>query len=82
MYRASKDGSSTKVQVHSVLVTERSYEAYRDMGKNPYSYETWGEGTSLKQKESQNPTVVLNYLIFKKPENPRYVLNLIILTTH
>jgi len=52
------------------------------MGKNPFSYETWGEGTSLKQKESQNPTVVLNYLIFKKPENLRYVLNLIILTTH
>lgn len=68
------------------------------MSKNPFSYETWGEGTSLKQKESQNPslilfyekiekvftlaTVVLNYLIFEKPENPRYVLNLIILTTH
>lgn len=67
------------------------------MSKNPYSYETWGEGTSLKQKESQNPNVVLfyekiekvfdsnvvlNYLIFKKPENPSCILNYLILTTH
>lgn len=68
-----------------------SYEAYRDISKNPFSYETWGEGTSLKQKESQNPavilfyekiekvfdsTLVLNYLIFQKPE---IVLSLLLL---
>ena len=33
-----------------------------------------GEGTLMIEKESENPVVVLNYLIFKKPENPLLVL--------
>ena len=57
------------------MVTEMSYEAYRDIGKNPYSYETWGEGTSLKQKESQNPTCILNLLEMKKVFTPTLTLN-------
>ena len=50
---------------------------YINKRKNPFYYRTWGEGTSVFGKESENPMYVLNYLIFKKPANTVLILNLI-----